>query len=71
MGVPLMAPVDAFKISPAGKVPLATAHVIGVVPEAASVCEYAVPARAGVNGEVVVIDGAAFTARLNCSELLP
>jgi hypothetical protein len=36
VGVPVIAPVDSFKLKPAGSVPLATAHVIGVVPVAAS-----------------------------------
>jgi hypothetical protein len=39
LGVPLMTPVAEFKVSPAGRVPLLTAHVMGVVPEAASACE--------------------------------
>ena len=71
LGVPLMSPVDAFRVSPGGSVPLVTAQVMGVVPEAVSVCEYAVPTSPDVNGEVVVIEGAAFTVRLNCREALP
>jgi hypothetical protein len=39
VGVPLMRPVDAFKVSPAGSAPLATAHVSGVLPDAVRFCE--------------------------------
>jgi len=35
-GVPVIAPVVAFKLKPTGNVPLSTVHVIGVVPVAAS-----------------------------------
>ena len=37
VGVPVIAPVDVFKLKPAGRLPLAIAHVIGVVPVAAKV----------------------------------
>ena len=37
VGVPVIAPVDVFKLKPDGNAPLATAHVIGVVPVALSV----------------------------------
>ena len=37
VGVPLMTPVEAFKVSPAGSAPPVRAHVIGVLPEALSV----------------------------------
>ena len=36
VGVPVIAPVVSFKTMPAGSLPLDTAHVIGVVPVAAS-----------------------------------
>jgi len=36
VGVPVIAPVDAFKFKPVGSVPLTISHVIGVVPVAAS-----------------------------------
>jgi hypothetical protein len=36
VGVPVINPVPAFKLKPAGKVPLATAQVIGDEPLAAS-----------------------------------
>jgi len=39
VGVPLMMPVEEFKLSPAGSVPLVRPHVMGAVPVAASVCE--------------------------------
>ena len=38
-GVPPMVPVEEPRVSPAGSVPLVTAHVIGVVPPAISFCE--------------------------------
>ena len=39
VGVPPMTPLEAFKARPAGRAPLVTAHVIGVLPEALSVWE--------------------------------
>ena len=36
-GVPVIAPVDVFKLKPVGRLPLAIAQVIGVVPVALSV----------------------------------
>jgi hypothetical protein len=39
VGVPLMLPVEEPRVSPAGRVPLVTAHAIGVVPAATKVCE--------------------------------
>ena len=39
VGVPPIVPVDACKLSPAGNVPLVTAHVIGVLPLAVRVTE--------------------------------
>jgi hypothetical protein len=39
VGVPLMTPVDPFSERPAGRDPFVTAHVIGVLPEAARVTE--------------------------------
>jgi hypothetical protein len=38
LGVPVRAPVDGFKASPGGSVPLLTPQVMGVVPEADRVC---------------------------------
>jgi len=37
VGVPVIAPVDVFKFSPTGRLPVDIAHVIGVVPVAARV----------------------------------
>jgi hypothetical protein len=39
VGVPLINPVDPFKVSPVGSDPLVKLQVIGSVPEALSVCE--------------------------------
>ena len=39
VGVPLIAPVEEPRASPAGSVPLVTFHMIGAVPVAAKVCE--------------------------------
>ena len=36
VGVPVIAPDDAFNDNPAGKVPVARSHVYGVVPPAAA-----------------------------------
>jgi hypothetical protein len=36
VGVPLNAPVDAFNVTPAGKLPLVIDHVYGVVPPVAA-----------------------------------
>jgi hypothetical protein len=36
VGVPVIAPVDAFNTRPAGNVPAARSHVYGVVPPAAT-----------------------------------
>jgi len=36
VGMPVIAPVDAFKFRPAGRLPLVTVQVIGVVPVALS-----------------------------------
>lgn len=44
VGVPVIAPDDAFKVRPAGREPVLTLHVYGVVPPVAcTVAEYAVP----------------------------
>ena len=36
VGIPVIAPVDAFKFKPVGRRPLSISHVIGVVPVAVS-----------------------------------
>ena len=57
-----MTPVLAFSPRPAGKVPVDTDHVRGVVPPAAAnVCEYAAPMVPGGSGDVVVMDIAGAT----------
>jgi hypothetical protein len=44
VGVPVIAPVAVFSDNPAGRVPLVSAQLYGVVPPlAASVAEYATP----------------------------
>ena len=69
-GVPLTTPLEAFKVNPLGSAPPVTDQVIGLLPLALSVCEYAVPTTAAGN-DVVRIEGAAFTVRLKTAELLP
>ena len=49
-GVPDSTPVEPFNDNPAGRDPDATANVIGAVPDAANVYEYAVPTVALVGG---------------------
>ena len=71
VGVPLSRPVDAFNVNPAGSVPLVTAQVIVALPDAANVCEYALPVWPDGNGETVVITGAEFTLRLICLDAVP
>jgi hypothetical protein len=56
-GVPLMTPVDAARLKPAGRVPADTVHVTGeIAPDAARVTEYEEPATA-LGNVSVVIDG--------------
>ena len=56
MGVPVIAPVDAFKLNPGGSVPVVTVHVFGATPPAdASVTEYAVPTVAPASAPAVVV----------------
>ena len=61
VGVPLIAPVPAFNVSPAGSAPAVTLHVYGGVPPvAAIVCEYAVdtvPAGSGLPLLIVRVGG--------------
>jgi hypothetical protein len=59
IGLPLMMPPEEPRLSPAGSVPLVTAHVIGVVPAAIRVCEYAAPVTAVDKGEEVTMEGRA------------
>jgi hypothetical protein len=54
-GVPLIRPVEAFRVNGLGSVPEVIVHVYGVVPPlAAKDCEYAVPA-VPLGSDVVVI----------------
>ena len=69
VGVPLITPVE-LRLIPAGSVPVVTPQLIGAVPVAVSVCEYAVPVDA-TGRDMVVMVGGAFTVRLNCWELEP
>src|SRR5579872_3208512 len=56
VGVPLRAPVVAFRDRPAGKAPVVIDHVYGCVPPvAANVCEYAEPTVPPGSGEAVVM----------------
>jgi len=55
--VPLMAPVNVFKIRPAGSAPAVAAQVVGPLPEAVRACQYGTPACVGGKGEAVLIDG--------------
>jgi hypothetical protein len=64
VGVPLIAPVVVFRVSPTGRVPVATDHVYGapLPPDAVSVCAYDTlttpPGR--VCGEIVIGAATAF-----------
>lgn len=70
VGVPLRRPVDAFNVSPAGSVPLVTAQVIVALPEAANVCEYALPVWPA-GRDAVVMMGAEFTLRVSSLDAAP
>jgi len=66
VGVPVIVPVVAFSVRPAGKEPTETLKVYGDVPPlAVTVCEYAVPAigTASVVGATTTV--ATFTVKLN------
>ena len=71
VGVPVIAPVLVFSVSPAGSVPLVNDHVYGVVPPvAASVVEYAVPTVPLGNDEVVIDRVAGAIVRLSVADLV-
>jgi hypothetical protein len=58
VGVPLISPVAAFRLSPSGKVPAVTCQlVVGTPPVDASVCEYAVPITPLGSDVVVIVSG--------------
>ena len=61
VGVPVIAPVVPFKFKPVGRLPLAIAHVIGVVPVALSVWLYALFTVPSGSETVVIVGGAAMT----------
>ena len=61
VGVPVIAPVVAFKIKPTGSVPFSTAHIIGVVPVAASLWLYALFTVPSGREAVVIVGGAVMT----------
>jgi hypothetical protein len=57
-GVPVMAPVEAFKVKPGGRGPEDTDQEYGwVPPDAASVAEYASPVSPLGSEEVVIVRG--------------
>lgn len=59
VGVPVIAPVDAFSESPAGKLPLVSDQAYGVVPPVAvRVAEYGVPTCPFGSEGVVILRGA-------------
>jgi hypothetical protein len=59
VGVPLISPLEAFSVNPAGSVPEVNCHVkTPVPPDAAIICAYATPA-CPFGREVVVIDSVA------------
>src|SRR5215471_12573305 len=61
VGAPVIAPDDAFNDNPAGKVPVITSHVYGMVPPAATrVAEYA-ELTTPTGSDVVVIESAGLT----------
>ena len=56
VGVPVIAPVLVFNVSPAGSAPVITDHVYGVVPpDTAMFCEYGVDTVPTGNGVAVLI----------------
>ena len=70
VGFPVIAPVLAFKLSPAGSVPPVMLHVNGETPPASCrVTLYAVPTVPFAR-EVVVTDGGGVTVMLNVAVLV-
>src|ERR1035441_9128616 len=58
-GVPLMSPLDAFRVKPVGNVPADNCHVWAPVPPvAARVCEYATPTCPLTSQVGVIVSGA-------------
>ena len=73
VGVPEIMPVDALRLNPAGRVPEVTAHVIGAVPVAVRVWEYAEPSLPSARLEAVIVGmtPAASIVSVNVLALLP
>jgi hypothetical protein len=57
-GVPVIAPVDVFRVAHVGNAPEVTLQVIGESPVAITVWEYASPTPPGSRTSVVIIAGA-------------
>ena len=70
VGVPVIAPVEVFSVSPFGSDPAVIAHVYGKVPPVtAMLCEYADDTVPGVRGVVVrMVRGAGLIASENAAE---
>jgi hypothetical protein len=72
VGVPEMTPVEATRLSPAGRVPALTLQVYGVVPPlACSPVEYAVPAVPPGRDVVVTVGGCGAAATAMLKALVP
>src|SRR5437868_6108782 len=74
LGVPLITPVEELRERPPGKDPPITVHVMGAVPLAESVVEYAVPTTPVGSGEMLVIEGGTagiFIVRPNAWDVVP
>src|ERR1039458_638095 len=72
VGVPLICPVAAFKVRPAGNVPAVTCQlVVGTPPVDVSVCEYAVPTLPLGSDVVVIVSGPDAMAMLRAAMLDP
>jgi hypothetical protein len=70
VGVPVIAPVDEFRLRPAGRVPEVTLHVNGETPPLfVSVTLYAVPAVA-LTSEVDVMAGGGVTVMVTVTNLV-
>ena len=60
VGVPETAPVEAFSVSPGGRLPVVMLHVYGAFPPvAATLCEYACPTVPPGSELVVMVSGSA------------
>jgi len=71
VGVPVIAPVAAFSVSPAGSVPVVNDHVYGgVPPPAVKVVLYGTPTSPLGRGEFVIIPSPAKTVSVRFAVLL-